>query len=290
MTTEPTIGATRLGAVTFDDAALARDIETIESFEFDAAYKDYAVGEWSSCSLYNRDGDKNDGLSYEYEGRAAITEYGRQVPYIDKVINSVFRMERCKSVRVFAIRGLGLVIPHRDYLEFKRGFSRLHLVLQTNPRCFNSEGRVVFTMQRGEIWFVDGTPVHSAANFSTAARYHLILDFDPAYALSDLLRDPDGVVAKHEIAFLRREPMGEPARRALDALAKLVDRQNFPDVLALLSKLHFSHDASAAATFDWLREIAIRSESAEVQALADEACQKYIGEPLTRSEGHDAHG
>ncbi|GAL10893.1 hypothetical protein JCM19233_1878 [Vibrio astriarenae] len=46
-----------------------------------------------------------------------------------------------------------MILPHKDYLEFEKGFTRVHVVLDIDETCFNSENDTVYQMKAGEVWF-----------------------------------------------------------------------------------------------------------------------------------------
>ena len=265
--------AKRLGCVKFDLDRLAPDLERIAEFEYDSRYEDYSLGGWKSCSLWNMNGDARDGTSYEYKGAAKITEFGAALSYVPELLARHFKMDVCKSARVFAIRS-GSLMQHRDYMEFKAGFTRLHLVLQSTPFSFNSEEDTVYQMRQGEIWFVDGRPVHSAANFSEDWRYHLILDFDVAYEPEDLLNDVDQSGAP-PVRLIDRPHLSDSWEALIRGVGPSIDslllRQMIP-------RLHFFYAVNSRDLFTWLARIAAASGDAAVIDEVAAMRRKFIGD------------
>jgi hypothetical protein len=274
----------RLGYLELDEARVDEDLSTLLGFSFDRAYQDYALGGWESCSLRNMSGDETDGRSHEYEGAARITSYGRAVPYLDHIATTHFSMEHCKAARIFVIRQ-GQLAPHRDYLEFGKGFTRVHLVLRTNPLAFNSEQSVVYQMRVGEIWYVDGSPVHSAANFSEEPRIHFVFDFDPEVPFEELTKGIQKSSLLAPIQLVERPELASEQRNAIHGLASTVD----PDGLLLrhmipfLARLHFFYDVSSRDTYGWLHEIAEGSGHEGAMREASAISQKFIGEAALAS-------
>jgi hypothetical protein len=269
----------RLGAIDLDQQCVNADLEKACAFNFDRAYQDYALGGWEACSLWNKSGDHNDGLSYEFPEPAKITEYGRSLPYIREIAERHFAMEHCKAARIFIIRK-GQLTPHRDYLEFKKGFTRIHLVLTSNPLAFNSEQADVYQMCIGEIWYVDGGPVHSAANFSEQPRVHLVFDFDPDIAYEDLLRD---IIANEKLPQVKlklRPPISSEQIEAISKLSSIVDSDGYllTYMIPFLARIHFFYDVSSRDTYLWLKTISKNSDSQLALEKASEIMNKYIGE------------
>lgn len=267
----------RLGYVGLDSRRIDESLRSLEPVPFHHSYQDYALGGWESCSLWNKMGDATDGWSREYDGPARRTEYAALVPYLTEISERHFAMEHCKAVRVFRIRN-GQLAPHRDYLEFNRGFRRIHLVLRTTPLAFNSEEATVYRMCSGEIWYVDGSPVHSAVNLGDDPRVHLVFDFDPDVREADLLLEvsPEGIAP---LMLFDRPPITPEVERSIDGLAVILDQQShlLPHFIPFLAKLHFFYDVSSRETYAWLIRIAEASQHADAVELARRISEKMIG-------------
>lgn len=267
-----------IGRVEFDSLRLGQDLRTIDSFQMSPAYSEYAKGDWSTCILVNRTGNKDDGFSEEFEGRGVPTEYGRRVPYLLEITERLFKTEHLKSARIFSARQ-GFIIPHRDYLEFKKGFTRLHVVLSTNDGAMNSERRTVYRMREGEIWFLDGRLTHSGGAFTDQKRLHLVLDFDPDVPIQSLFKNP----AKYQpglMPLLIRRPSiaNEKLEEILTSLGAILTELTYDTVFELAAKLHFSHDLDCEWTYNGMIEIASRSGNRRLLEKANSAQQYFLGE------------
>jgi hypothetical protein len=266
-----------VGRVAFDSERLAGDIEVIEGFQMSGAYSEYAKGEWNTCMLLNETGDKDDGLSAEYEGHAVPTEYGLRVPYLNEVIRGLFKLEHLKSARIFSARR-GFIIPHRDYLEFKKGFTRIHVVLRTNDRAMNSEGSTVYRMREGEIWFLDGRYAHSGGSFADERRLHMVLDFDPEVPIKDLFNNPADYRPGLTPCLVQRQAISEQERESLVAsLGGFLTDLNYDSVFEFVAKLHFDRVMDCAATYDVMREIASRSGDPRLAERAEAEKRYFLG-------------
>ncbi len=266
-----------IGRVAFDADRLSKDLEAVEGFEMSGAYSEYAKGEWNTCMLLNQSGDKDDSLSAEYEGHAVPTEYGFRVPYLNEAIRGLFKVEHLKSARIFSARK-GFIIPHRDYLEFKKGFTRIHVVLRTNDRAMNSEGRTVYRMREGEIWFLDGRYAHSGGSFADERRLHLVLDFDPEVAIKDLFKNPADYRPGLTPCLVKRRPFSEQERKSLVAsLGSFLTSLNYDSVFEVVAKLHFDRVMDCAATYDVMLEIASCSGDPRLVERAEAEKDYFLG-------------
>jgi hypothetical protein len=155
---------------------LNTDLEKLGRLKFNVDYSEYA-SYWASLALFNRDGDPESSASREYRHAGRWTANAEEVPVIKQLIATVFKVEFMRSARVFVAQSGGIIRPHRDYLEFKDGFTRLHLVIQTNPLAMNGEGSIAYHMAQGSIWLLNARVVHWAANLSDTPRYHVVVDF-----------------------------------------------------------------------------------------------------------------
>lgn len=268
--------AKRVGHLALDADRLSDDIIKISGFHFDSQYEEYSLGGWQSCSLWNMNGDASDGTSYEYDGSAKITSYGAALSYVPEIVDGHFDLSKCKSVRVFAIRS-GSLMQHRDYMEFATGFTRLHLVLKSTPHSYSSEESFVYQMQPGEIWFVDGRPVHSAANFSDDWRYHLILDFDPAFSPMELVRDVNREGAP-PIRLIERPPLPDHWKELIKQVGRSANVVLLRQMIPIFARLHFFYAISGRDLFDWMLEIANACGDAEFINEVANMRQKFIGE------------
>jgi putative nonproteinogenic amino acid hydroxylase len=258
-----------LGKVLFDEQLLQEEITKILQFEFSDVYSDYAIGEWKVCILWNQTGFYRDSLLREYEGRAQPTELGKELSYLNTVIKNIFNTEHIKWVRLFLLRK-GLVVPHTDYVELESGFLRVHVPLQTNLNCLNSNGDMVYHMRKGEIWFLDASQPHSGCNFSDTARLSLCIDFIPYISFIEIFQDKKQYDTSLVSHIVERPPINEDYMKGLQSLGYLIGKENFDDIISLMAKVHFVRNANAALMFDWLIDITQRSGNKELldKALA----------------------
>ena len=183
-----------------------------------------------------------------------------------------------KQVRVFAAWRGGLIRPHVDYPVTDQPFARLHIPLRTNDRAFNSEGDDVYHMNVGEIWFLDGTRAHSAVCFSDEPRVHLILDVDPKPSLHELFLDPTRYSESTQRPVIERPALTDDEVAAIHGLAAIATEKNLPAILDFLSTIHFGRAVGSAACYDWLVEIADRTEDGRLSPIAQRFKRAYCGD------------
>jgi len=266
-----------IGRVEFEVSRLNEDLRTIDGFQMNQAYSEYAKGDWTTCVLLNRTGNKNKGLSEEYEGHGVPTEYGLQVPYLLETVGRLFKTEHLKSARIFSASN-GFIVPHRDYVEFKKGFTRIHLVLQTNDRAMNSEQRTVYRMRVGELWFLDGRATHSGGSFTEQKRLHLVLDFDPEIPIRNLFKNPTNYQPGLMPYLIRRPPISkEKLEELLTSLGVILTELTYDNLFEVVAKLHFEHDLDCEWTYDAMIKIASRSGNGRLIERAHSARQYFLG-------------
>jgi len=81
------------------------------------------------------------------------------------------------SARIIAIKPGGIIPLHMDarpYDEEKR--TRYHVVLTTNPFCWNYHDESVQHLVLGGIYTVDETLPHASVNWGDTDRVHLVID------------------------------------------------------------------------------------------------------------------
>lgn len=253
-----------LGHLDLSPSPLAPELAQILGFDFKEEYSEYAFGTWRSYVLANAGGDEEDTSFRGYEGRPRLTALGRALPYVTRLIEQTFDTDRLKWARIFLVHN-GLLISHRDFVEFDEPFVRLNLPLSTHPSCLHSEEELVFHMRQGEIWFLDARTVHAACSLFDFRRISLCLDFaDDGRPLEEWLRPEHRVGPEVSPHLVAREPLTEKFTHGLIALSSMLTRESFRDVIALLGKVHFYRQAHAADVFDWLVDVARRSGDSEL--------------------------
>ena len=242
-----------LGSVILDPDRLTADLAALREAPPPDGYSEYIFGQWRDYVLANGTGDQIDNRFRPHHERLAVTDLGRRMPYVLSLVERHFDRRLLKWVRLFTVQD-ALLVTHRDYLEFKQTFRRIHLVLDTDETCLHSEQDDVFHMRRGEIWFLDGTTIHAACTLSEYRRVSLVLDFeDDGAQLSSLLKAD--VSNPSSPMLLRLPALTDQEYAAIVGLRAIATRENFRDMIGLLGKIHFYRKAGAASVFDWLADI-----------------------------------
>jgi len=254
-----------LGKIELDEAALRHDVDRILASTPDSTYAGYCFGTWNVYVLWNASGDVDDATLHEFDGPGRFTSLGVHLPYLAATIGRHFRTERMKWVRAFMLRN-GNLVPHRDYLEFKKPLTRVHLALYTHETSMHSEDDVVFQMRDGEVWYLAAERVHSAATLSDFARIVICMEFDleAGERLETVFRNPPPASTAFAPKIVEREPLTAQELEAIYNLGTLINERNFGDILRLLSKVHFYRRVRGADLFHWLTEIARRSGNSRV--------------------------
>jgi hypothetical protein len=248
-----------LGQVSFDDQLLRQDIDKIFRFgDVKEEYSEYRFGSWKNFVLWNGTGRRQDTLFRGMQGGDIQTEFGRQLEHINSVIEENFHTERLKMVRINLLKD-AILIPHRDYVEFKSDsnrLARLHIPIKTNPQSLHSENESVFHMRLGEIWYLDVTCVHSACNPTEDPRLSIVLDFAlDGGPLESLFKSRQ--IYRPDLApmIIEREPLDEEFVNAITNLKHVINASNYKDIVQFLSRIHFYKDVSSCFFFDWLIEM-----------------------------------
>lgn len=252
----------RIGSIAFDPRRLDADVETILSLTLHHCRD--GVGDWMLRTLWGNEDPDGDG-----------PEVRRRLGYLDRTLNETFAMEHANVVRVFAARGNGFIRPHRDAPQSQPAFTRLHLPLRTHARCFNSEDDVVYHMEVGEVWYLDGSRPHSGGCFSERMRVHLVIDFPPELAPHELFRDPARYRPEPPSA-IERAPLLPRHLAALRGLARIADVINVMAIVDVLATVHFEKQADCAAVYDWLRDIAAETADSELVREAERITSTYL--------------
>lgn len=257
-----------IGKVLISEEPLQKDLQTIAQFPIlEEEYAEFGIGSWKNHSLWNENGDFADTQYRAYDTSMQITELGEKLPYITQLIKENFDMTYLKMVRARNLIN-GFVIPHKDFVEFNQSktyYLRVFIPLENNTDSYHSDEKSVFQMQKGEVWRLDASIVHAAANFGSDSRVHLCLDF----------QFPEK--QPHESIFLNPGiaeavvPPTVPTRKILhtleDTLQQLTGRINKTNILETivdLTKLHFHYDVSILDCYDWLIKIARQSGCEEI--------------------------
>lgn len=272
-----------LGKIDFDEERLSFDKAFIRSIpRIDEEYDEFSSGYWTNVSLWNASGEAEDTTYRDIPGAALRTDYGQQVPYLDELVSKIFDEQAIKMVRA---RNLidAILFPHRDFVELDKSrdqYFRVLIALEDNEQAFHSEDDAVLRMRSGEIWYLDAGAVHAAVNFSTNNRQAICVDFafDGDFDESDIFTDKQFYNPGLEPAIPSRMPFTAAQRKDLLGLGRVITRDNFKEVVALLSKIHFRYEVPAAATFDWLIDICHESSDSALAKKSVELKDYMIGD------------
>lgn len=246
-----------LGQVELDQKRLAHDLATLAHSKFSSEYSDFACGRWEFCMLRNQSGKSEEERVVVHDTSAVATPLGQSLPYLNELLETHFDTNSMRYARVIRISDNACIIPHRDYLELGGKFIRLHLVLDTNERCANTEENKLFRMRAGEIWFLDASLPHSAGCFSPMPRLHLVADFEGARPPEQIVRNLEEPLRRSAIFDDRREWSDETLECIL-GFSEIINEANYRDIVAILAKIHFFYKVDCQAMYGWLKEICRR--------------------------------
>lgn len=261
-----TSGTQLVGRLSIDPQRLAPEIKATESFPMDPSVG-YGVGSWCKCLVW---ASKMGPLDTAKSGLAA------SLPMLMAAIHETFRVEAINHLQIFSIKGRGFILPHRDWVPARPLHTRLHIPLQTNEQCLHAEEASVFHMSEGEAWVVDASLTHSAANFSEANRIHVVVDFDPEVPVHELFRVPGNCESAPFESIDRPKPTSD-SLDAIYGLAEIASARNFQRIADMLATVHYDRQVNCAAMYDWLSEIAHRSDEAKLVDLAAVLQRRYLG-------------
>lgn len=250
--------ATRiLGTVEFEQRRLAADLATLAKSRFSSEYSDFACGRWEFCMLRNQSGKQEEERVVVHDTLAVATPLGQSLPYLDELLETHFDRDAIRYARIIRVSENACIIPHRDYLELDGKFVRLHLVLDTNERCANTEENNIFHMRLGEVWFLDASLPHSAGCFSTTPRLHLVVDIDGARPPEEVIRNVKQPLAQNAVVDTRKEWTKEALESVL-GFSEIISAANYREFVAILAKIHFFYQVGCEDMYGWLKEICRR--------------------------------
>lgn len=274
-----------LGKVEFNKTRLATDLTTLANTKFSSAYSDFACGRWESCVLRNHSGLQQEDTLVTHYARAVETPLGQSLPYLNELMETHFDTESIRYARIIRISENACIIPHRDYLELDARFVRVHLALDTNTKCANTELDKIYHMRSGEIWFLDASIPHSAGCFSSTPRVHLMVDFEGTCHPDAVVRNVEQPLARDEMVDTREEWTNEALERVL-GLSEIVSEANYREIVSILAKLHFFYKVDCQAMYAWLKELCRRRGDPALIAKTD-ALERFclvnraVGEVMT---------
>ena len=265
-----------------DPAQLAPDLDYLSNVpRIEEQYDEFSSGYWKNVSLANASGKADDTTYRDISGAAIDTGHGEHTPYLMSLVEEHFVRDRVKMVRA---RNLidALVVPHRDFIDLGESaerYFRVFMTLEDNPQAFHADTDEVVRMRPGEVWFLDAAAVHSAANLSVNGRQSICLDFVLSANEDEqaIFNNPNIYMPGLEPEKPRRQPFTPEHHERLLSLAKVIDRDNFKDILFLLSKVHYRYQFPAEQTYDVLREICSRSSDEALATKAEKLTGFMIG-------------
>ena len=137
------------------DAAVA-DALRLELDGYTSAYVEYSVGGWATAPLWVNPGDRPGEEVRENDEPAQPIASVRDMDGLNDLISTYFDVSFLGSPRLFRACNGAIILPRRDYLEHKHGFTRTHVPLITDViQARNSEDSSCFHMRRGEVRFLE---------------------------------------------------------------------------------------------------------------------------------------
>ncbi|QUQ67495.1 aspartyl/asparaginyl beta-hydroxylase domain-containing protein [Kutzneria sp. CA-103260] len=256
-------GTRMLSTYTVDTEALARDLATMESFPYTNTYGEFACGHWRSCAAWNGSGDGLHTSLDAYDGPAVLTDLGKQLPYVEELVNRLFDVSLLRFGRIARLTPGSVLVPHRDYLELESDLIRIHLPLETDDSCLNSHENVIYHMNLGEIWFLDATKPHSAFSGWDRDRVHLVLDFK-ADSIGKILADDPAVTGIPADRTVSRPPMTPAESEAYVAAGALMTHVTHREFLKIAITALFTRDIEPTDVFSLFEAAAERSGDPDV--------------------------
>lgn len=259
-----------IGKISFDEELLKKELDTITTFpHLEEAYPEFGVGSWRNHSLWNKSGNYLDMQVEDCMGEAKMTELGKQLPYLSQIIRETFDITHLKMVRSRNLVN-GFVFPHKDFVELnkKNHYLRVFLPLKDNENAYHSDEYSVFQMQKGEIWQLDASIVHAAANFSEETRVHICLDFQFSNEfppIESIFLNPESVNGLPKPTVAKRMK-SDNIESKIKQVTKQLSMEKLHLALIELSKIHFKYEVPIADCYDWLMHAA--SEAGDNHLLA----------------------
>jgi hypothetical protein len=270
------------------DAAVA-DALRLELDGYTSAYVEYSVGGWATAPLWVNPGDRPGEEVRENDEPAQPIASVRDMDGLNDLISTYFDVSFLRSARLFRACNGAIILPHRDYLEHKHGFTRMHVPLITDViQARNSEDSSCFHMRRGEVWYLEARRIHSGGVTGSAKRVHLVLDFShkigPGETIVSKLEPP------REPLLVQRPDLPPDFLPSYQALAPFINAAAWRELFHILARVHLRYDVDAAEVYEWLAKIA--AESGEDRDLlvrdADRMKRYYLSDGPAATPTFDA--
>jgi len=235
--------------------AAAADALALEPHGYSSAYLEYSVGGWATAALWGNPADEEDEQVHEHDVPAQPVASARSLNGINDLILSYFDVSRLRCARLFRASNGAIILPHRDYLEHKDGFTRIHVPLITSTvEARNTEDSYCFHMRRGEIWYLEARRIHSGGVIGSALRVHLVLDFSHTTQPEEAVAS--SVKAAREPLMINRPELPPNVVSSYQALAPFINAAAWQDLFHILARVHLRYNVDAADVYDWLEKIA----------------------------------
>jgi hypothetical protein len=265
------LGAHALGRLPPDalDAA-ARDALAIPPQSYVATYDEYSIGPWALAPLWSDSTGDTSGASREHDEAAKPIAAAARLDGINDLVYAHFATDLLRTVRLVRASHGALIIPHVDYLEHGRGFTRMHVPLVTDPaQARSTEDSVCFHMGRGEVWFLDACRIHSGGVIGPSARLHLVLDFDRSTSPEDTIVAP--LAPGPPPRLISRPRLPPDLLPSYEALARFIDVAGWQALVGLMARVHLRYDVPAGTLYDWLEGIADANSGPDRELLVADA-------------------
>jgi hypothetical protein len=228
------------------------------------------VGEWAMTALWQHSDNAGPLTSSSKLPLGLLGFVNQLAQFLD--------FEPLQSAWIFVAANGGYIRAHKDWPDSKPRFTRLHVPLSSSPDCLSSEARIVYRMNVGEVWYLDGGRIHSAINLGPTPRIHLILDYPPYWEPHGLLIPACQV--NQPPAPIPLPTLANQERDSIAGLSRLITPNTFELVVALLGAIHFHWEADAGDMYNWLDMICSVNGSEELMQLSKSLRCRSIGESV----------
>lgn len=253
-----------IGFIDLNISGIDKELANIYNLDLKNVYKEFICGSWLTLAMWNESGKMDDLIIRSYPGSAKSTKIVEKFPILISILDRWVNLNLVKYVRLALLGPNSVILPHRDYLETKEEFLRLHIPLITDQFCFYAENQNVYRLAKGEIWYIDARNPHSVACFSEHGRLHLILDFPLENDISKFINKDILFDSLHVPQTIKRDPLLEEQDKAIIELSKLIALNNFMDIASILTKLIYKVDIPVTNVFLWLKKIVEKSGNHEL--------------------------
>jgi hypothetical protein len=177
--------------VTFSVPKLRADLRSARRSEWLPVLPGESRTGWRGAALRSHDGK---ATTLDYGASNRDTPLMQELPYLREVVN-FFQCE-LRRVRLLTQLPGAFIGEHTDISAQEAMLeARLHVPIVTNKSVkFRVGGQDIF-MRPGELWYIDVSQPHSAANQGRTARVHLVVDCVMNDWLQRLIGSFDGEAA-----------------------------------------------------------------------------------------------